>query len=79
MWVATGLNVTVSPPSVFHCRRELTLSDLRLLLGVERRVTGGINSRVEIGYVFDRKLEFQESLPTFEADPTLLVRGGLTY
>lgn len=56
-----------------------TLSDLRLLLGLERRVEGGINSRVEVGYVFDRKIEFQELLPTFEADPTLLVRGGLSY
>ena len=57
----------------------VTLSDLRLLLGVERRVTGGINSRVEAGYVFDRKIEFQESLPTFEAAATFLVRGGLSY
>ncbi len=57
----------------------VTLSDLRLLLGVERRVTNGTNSRIEVGYVFDRKIEFQESLPTFEADPTLLVRGGLSY
>jgi hypothetical protein len=57
----------------------VTLSDLRLLLGVERRVADGINSRIEIGYVFDRKIEFQESLSTFEADPTLLVRGGLSY
>ena len=57
----------------------VTLSDLRLLLGVERQVTGGINSRVEIGYVFDRNIEFQETLPTFEPDPTLLVRGGITY
>ena len=57
----------------------VTLSDLRLLLGLERRVTNGINSRLELGYVFGRKIEFQEVLPTFEPDPTLLVRGGLTY
>jgi hypothetical protein len=57
----------------------ITLSDLRAILGLERRVTGGINSRIELGYVFARKVEFQETLPTFEADPTLLVRGGLSY
>jgi hypothetical protein len=57
----------------------VTLSDLRLILGVERRVNMGINSRIEVGYVFNRKIEFQESLPTFQPDPTLMVRGGLSY
>ena len=57
----------------------LTLSDWRVLLGVERRVTAGINSRVEIGYVFNRKLEYESSPLIFEPDSTFLVRGGLTY
>jgi hypothetical protein len=57
----------------------ITLNDLRLLLGVERRMAGGINGRVELGYVFDRQIEFQELLPTYDASSTLLVRGGLSY
>ena len=57
----------------------VTLSDLRAILGLERRVAYGINSRIEVGYVFNRKIEFQEFLPTFQPDPTLLVRGGLSY
>jgi hypothetical protein len=57
----------------------ITLNDLRLLLGVERRMAGGINGRVELGYVFNRQIEFQELLPTYDASSTLLVRGGLSY
>lgn len=57
----------------------MTLKDLRAILGLERRVTGGINSRIEVGYVFSRSIMFHDTLPTFEPDPTLLVRGGLSY
>ena len=57
----------------------LTLSDWRALVGIERRVTGGINSRVELGYVFNRKIEYSSATPTFDPDSTMLVRGGLTY
>jgi hypothetical protein len=73
------LDPTISGGSV------LTLSDWRVLLGLERRVTGGLNSRIEVGYVFNRKVDFANNdpdvpaQPTYEPGSTLLVRGGLTY
>jgi hypothetical protein len=58
---------------------RLTLRDLRLLLGLERKRDGGAGWRTEIGYVFGRRAEFASGTPTIEPDDTLLLRGGVTY
>lgn len=58
---------------------KFTYGDLRMVLGWERTVPRGLNGRVELGWVFDRKIEFQSGLPDFRPDDTLLVRGELSY
>lgn len=57
----------------------ITLSDWRALLGIERRVSGGINSRLEFGYVFNRRIQYESGAPEFNPTATLLARCGLTY
>ena len=39
---------------------ELDITDWRVFLGLERRIIGGLSRHVELGYVFLRKLEYQE-------------------
>jgi hypothetical protein len=57
----------------------INYSDLRLLVGYERKVTGGLNRRVEFGYVFNRELEYDSATPDVALDDTVFLRGGLTY
>jgi hypothetical protein len=57
----------------------LSYSDWRVLVGYERKITGGLSRRVELGYVFQRKLEFNDADSEVALDDTLFLRGGLTY
>jgi hypothetical protein len=57
----------------------VTISDLRLLFGLERKVAGGISSRLEVGYVFDRKIEYLSGTPDFDPNDTALLRGMIYY
>jgi hypothetical protein len=57
----------------------LTYRDFRLLLGLKRKSLAGLDSRLEIGYVFGRTLEFTGPTPDIEPDDTVLIRAGLTY
>lgn len=56
-----------------------TYQDLRLLLGIERRKTGGRTLYWEAGYVFARKLEFASGTPSIDPGPTALLRSGAYY
>ena len=58
---------------------EITTLDYRILLGLERKVPGRVNSRLEVGYVFGRNIEFRSGLPDYEPDATFLVRAGASY
>ena len=58
---------------------QVVLSDYRIVLGMERKVLGGISSRFEIGYVFCRRIRYSSDTPDFEPDDTVMLRGGLTY
>jgi hypothetical protein len=58
---------------------QVVLSDDRILLGMERKVIGGASSKVEIGYVFNRRVRYTSSTPDFWPDSTVLLRCGLTY
>lgn len=58
---------------------ELTLRDYRLLIGWEKKHPTAYDSRIEIGYVFGRQVEFESATPDFEPDDTLLVRYGVKY
>jgi len=57
----------------------ITYRDYRLILGTERKRSGGLSGVVEMGYVFGRKLEYDRFSPDVKPADTLLIRGGLTY
>ena len=52
----------------------MTYRDLQLLLGLERRSLDGDLSSLEIGYVFDRRLEFRTLSQTTEFDDAFVLR-----
>jgi hypothetical protein len=58
---------------------QVVLSDYRFILGVERKVTGGLSSRFEVGYVFGRRIRYTSGTPEFRPSDTIMLRGGLTY
>lgn len=53
--------------------------DYRLMLGLERKVIGGLSSLFEVGYVFGRKIEFDSTGARIYPTDTVLLRGGLRY
>ncbi len=57
----------------------VTYSDLRLIGGVETRHTNGMISQFEIGYVFNRKLEYLSNLGNYDVSPTGMIRYQLTF
>jgi hypothetical protein len=58
---------------------KIDSSDLRVLVGVEQKLPGRLSSRFEVGYVFDREIEYRSPTPNFEPEDTLLLRFGVTY
>lgn len=57
----------------------LTYKDVRVLVGYERKITGGLSRKFEIGYAFGREIEFESDEIPIELDDTLFARIGLTY
>ena len=57
----------------------LSYSDLRIILGTERKHIGNISRRWEFGYVFNRELEYDSYGADIEIDDTIFFRGVLTY
>lgn len=53
---------------------ELTYQDYRVIFGLERKPTGLTPSRLEVGYVFGRALEYASSDQEYEVDSTALAR-----
>ena len=64
-------------PDETHTRCDIT--DWRVFIGLERRIVGGLSRRIELGYVFLRKLEYQDVGSEIDLSDTLMVRGGLIY
>jgi hypothetical protein len=60
-------------------RDQIAYSDVRVLLGIERKVIHGLGANVEVGYVFSRKLVYYSGLPDLYPSGALLMEGGLTY
>ena len=58
---------------------KFTYSDLRMMLGWERRTERGLNARAEFGWVFDREIEFTSGAPGFVPNDTFMARGELSY
>ncbi len=57
----------------------VTINDYRLLLGIERKVPGGLGHRFEVGYVFGREVEFDSATPDYDPSDTVLLRYGIVY
>lgn len=57
----------------------LNYRDLRLILGVECKAIGTMDYRFEVGYVFDRELEYASATPKVEPPDTVMIRAGMTY
>ena len=60
-------------------RDLLTARDYRLLVGLERKAPGRLNSLLEAGYVFGRRFEYKQPTPDLHPDDTFLLRAGLSY
>jgi hypothetical protein len=58
---------------------QVVISDYRLVLGIEHKVLSGLSSRLEIGYVFGRRIKYTSDMPDFHPTDTVMLRGGLTY
>jgi hypothetical protein len=60
-------------------------TDFRVVLGLERKVLGGLEGRLEVGYVFGREIRYASrrgppgGWSGFDPADTVMVRGGVTY
>jgi hypothetical protein len=58
---------------------QVLLRDYRLILGLERKHFGSLSYRLEVGYVFGRRVRYTSDLPDYYPTDTVMVRGGLMY
>ncbi len=57
----------------------LTYRDCRLLLGLERKALGGLDLKLEVGYVFSREIQFTSAAPDIDPADTVMLRLGVSY
>ncbi|MFQ5730445.1 MAG: hypothetical protein ACE5KM_00675 [Planctomycetaceae bacterium] len=57
----------------------LVYRDLRLIFGFEQRYVNGRSFLLEVGYVFDRQVEYGSGVGDFDPGSTGMLRAGLTY
>jgi len=60
-------------------QETLDMLDWRLMLGWERKANGGAGVHFEVGYVFERELEFTSTATEIKLDDTMLLRGGVVF
>ncbi|MDZ7620023.1 MAG: hypothetical protein U1E05_23730 [Patescibacteria group bacterium] len=53
--------------------------DYRVILGTERKVEGGLNTWLEVAYLFGREIEYDSATPAFKPSDSLMLRGGVSY
>jgi hypothetical protein len=53
--------------------------DNRLLIGYETKAPNRLSGRVEAGYVFTRKVEFENDPRNLDPGGTFMLRAGVTY
>jgi hypothetical protein len=58
---------------------KLDITDWRISLGLEHRVIGGLSERAEIGFAFNRRLEYFSDHDRVSLGDMLLARIGVTY
>lgn len=54
-------------------------TDFRVVLGLERKVLGGLDGRLEVGYVFGREIRYASGTWGLEPPDTVMLRGGVRY
>lgn len=57
----------------------LTIREIRLNLGLERQRDGGGYTRIELGWVLGRRVEFKSGIGEFEPKDSVLIRSGWSY
>jgi hypothetical protein len=57
----------------------LTYRDCRLILGAERKRLYGVDTKLEVGYVFSREIQFQSATSDVDPADTVMLRLGLSY
>jgi hypothetical protein len=57
----------------------LAYRDFRIILGLERKIIGGLSHRIEVGYVFDREIKLASDGDEVDMDDSLLLRAGVVY
>jgi hypothetical protein len=57
----------------------VNMRDYRLIVGLERKVIWGLDTRLEVAYVFGREIRYKSASPDFAPADTVMLRGGLTY
>lgn len=58
---------------------ELSLRDLRLIAGIEHIVDGGGGWFAELGYAFDRRLEYERTSTEISLSDGLILQAGWAY
>jgi hypothetical protein len=53
--------------------------DWRVMLGLERKIIGGLSHRVELGYVFNREFKLARNGDEVDLDDSFLLRAGIVY
>ncbi len=54
-------------------------SDIRVILGAEWIVPQGVKGQLEVGFVFDRRVNFTSDTPDFKPGSTLMLRAGFDF
>jgi hypothetical protein len=57
----------------------LAYRDFRIILGLERKIIGGLSHRIEVGYVFDREIKLASDGDEVDMDDSFLLRAGVVY
>ncbi len=58
----------------------LDYRDYRLILGIERRIVGGISHRIEFGYIFHRDIKIASvGGDDISMGDTIMLRAGVSY
>ena len=58
---------------------ELSLRDLRITTGIEKRLDGGGGWNIEVGYALARRIEFERAEQEIELDDAIVVQGRWSY
>jgi hypothetical protein len=58
---------------------DALLRDCRVILGIERKRIQGFGAKLEIGYVFGRRILYSGTTPEFNPSDTFLIRAGIQY